>query len=210
MKTGPNQEVFGRTARKPRWRDTESQIEELIDMDDEELIENALVTVQALDKRTEQMSRRKKVSRRQAWECIYIRDMRDAFLEELVVAGRANVYQVDIYPPANGEPCYQRCSECDRTWYGSSWCLRCAWDYGCPIPTAGYRIDCGNGIRFDLSILPGDISFYVDEGPAQDPAEPPGEIPRVGLTIAAQKFCVGHAIERLEEANARGSEESSH
>jgi len=192
---------------KPRRTPTQKQIEAITALDDDRLVERALAALHALNRRAKEIRDRRNAYRRSGFshaleaekEDIY--ELKDDILEALVMAGRATV---GVFTSVV-ETREVHCPRCDRTWFGGSWCYRCDDDTGEAVWDAQtwYVIDCGGGYRFHQpeESVSEEVAEVAVKIPPHDPTQPQREIPKVGLTIEAQKTCVRLAIERLTPAD---------
>ncbi len=203
IESNTNEDATPKPAARPRRTPTQKQIEVLASLDDDHLVEKALTALHALNRRAKEIRDRRNTYRRAGFseklelekEAIYA--LKDDLLEALVLAGRATV---GVFTSVV-ETREVRCDCCDRTWFGSTWCYRCDDDTGEAVwdPQTWYVIDCGNGYRFHQpeESVSDDVADLAVKIEPHDPTQPQREIPKVGLTIEAQKACVRLAIERL-------------
>lgn len=203
-----NEDVTPKPAAKPRRTPTQKQIEVLASLDEDHLVERALAALHALNRRAKEIRDRRNAYRRAGFsdklelekEDIY--SLKDDLLEALVLAGRATV---GVFTSVV-ETREVRCNCCDRTWFGSTWCYRCDDDTGEAVwdPQTWYVIDCGSGYRFHQpeESVSEEVAELAVRIPPHDPTQLQRDIPKIGLTIEAQKACVRLAIERLAVACA--------
>jgi hypothetical protein len=189
---------------KRRRTPTEKQVEGLKGLDDDALIARAIESLHSLNRRAKELRDRRNTFRRATFakhlsddiETIY--SLKDALLEALVLAGRATVGTFEIDRSEWDEPSEHYCEFCGRSWFGDSWCYACQDDTGESIPETWYVIDCGPGFRFHQPDVSEAVAARAVEIEPHDPQQPQREIPKVGLTIAAQKACVDMATARLK------------
>lgn len=195
---------------KPRRTPTEKQIEALTALADEQLVAKALTALHALNRRAKRIRDHRSEYRRASFakalgeELERIYELKDSFLEVLVLTGRATVSTFDIDPSQDEDPCEMYCEGCGRSWFGHAWCYECDDASGEPVPETWYVIDCGSGFRFHQpeESVSEDVAELAVKIKPHSPTQPQREIPKVGLTIEAQKACVRLAIERLAVACA--------
>lgn len=195
---------------KPRRTPTHKQVEALAELADEDLIEAALAALHALNRRAKEIRDRKNTYRRASFadaleiEKLEIYALKDDLLEALTLAGRATVGTFT----SSAATKEVSCGTCNRTWFGGTWCHRCAKNSGEPVIKAQtwYVIDCGDGYRFHQYKVSAAVAAKAVPIPPHDPTQPQREIPDVGLTIEAQKACVELAVERLAVACANDPE----
>lgn len=203
-----NEDATPKPAAKPRRTPTQKQIEVLSSLDDEQLVAKALTALHALNRRAKKIRDHRAEYRRASFakaleeELERIYDLKDSFLEVLVLTGRATVYTFEIDPSRDEDPCEMNCEGCGRSWFGNAWCYECDDASGEPVPETWYVVDCGSGYRFhqpeeSVSEEVADLAVKI---PPHDPNQPQREIPKIGLTIEAQKTCVRLATERLAVA----------
>lgn len=192
-------------ATKPRRTPTQKQIEAITALADDQLVAKALTALHALNRRAKKIRDHRSEYRRASFakaldeELERIYDLKDSLLEVLVLTGRATVSTFEIDPSQDDEPCEMSCGTCGRSWFGGDWCYECQYETGEPVPETWYVIDCGNGYRFHQpeESVSEDVAELAVTIPPHDPTQPQREIPKIGLTIEAQKACVRLAIERL-------------
>jgi len=195
-------ETSTRTPRpKPKRKTpTERQVEALEALHDDALIARALDALFALNRRAKKIRDSRNEYRRASFatalgrEIDAIYSLKDGFLEAMALSGRAKVYAFEHERPSGYE-----CAECEREWWGSDpECFGCGFD-GDPIIEIEewYLLDCGGHYRFHQPSASDAVAALAFPIPPHDPNQPQREIPRVGLTIEAQRVCVRMATERL-------------
>jgi len=189
-------------ATKPKRKTpTERQIEELTQLNDDDLVETALDSIFALNRRAKKLRDTRKEYRRASFadslefEISAIYTTKDRFLAALALAGRAKVSVYELTRTA-GYSC------CNRSWWGSSAkCRRCGGEGSPKIETKKwYLVDCGGHYRFHQPQVPDEVAALATPMEPHDPTQPQREIPEIDLTIEAQKTCVRIATERLKTA----------
>lgn len=192
-------------ATTPRRTSTQKQIEALASANDDQLIEKAVQALHALNHRATKIRNHKSEFRKASIatalgrETEFIHNLGATFLEALALAGRANVYTFELDRSEDDAPCERKCLLCNCEWVGGRWCYRCASDITMAMPETLYVIDCGNGFRFHLAedAVSDEVLDLAIEIEPHGPRQAQGEVPRVGLTVEAQKACVRLAIDRL-------------
>lgn len=156
------------------------------------------------DRRNEHVRASAGRPRRDDIDAIYA--LKDGFLDAMVRAGRATLYTFDIEVDVERAP--QTCTCCHRTWFGDDYCHGCD-DYtgDVDVPTTEietwYIVDCGSGYRFHQPDVAADLRERAIPIEPHDPQQPQREIPKIGLTIAAQKACVEMATACLGRMAAK-------
>jgi hypothetical protein len=190
-----------------KMRPTERQVAELREMDDDALLDKALASMHALNRRAKEKRDRRRRYRQATFssavgdEIDAIYELKDRFLMVLVAAGHATVERFEL-KTRRGE---MVCRTCGRSWSALSgdWCHECESESGeaeeFEEVTEWYVVCCRDGIRFHQpgESASAEIRAAARPTDAHDPNQPQREIPNVGLTIEAQHRCVELAIERL-------------
>jgi hypothetical protein len=180
---------------------TEKQIEALGWLDDNALVEKAIEAMHALNRRAKEIRDRKNVYRRATFARALAHDMEDIYalkdrlLEALVLAARATVGRFEVQVVSNERVC----SGCGHSWFGGPRCYACDEDSGVALESTRtwYIIDCGNGYRFHQPQASAAVAAKAAQVRPHDPTQPQREIPKIGLTIQAQRRCVEMATSRL-------------
>jgi hypothetical protein len=165
-------------------------IDEIPRLDDNEVVARALLAMHALNRLAKHLRGVGESNRG-----IYV--LKDEFLLEMVLSGRATVGRFQHHGPTNEV----YCTDCDRSWYGDTYCNACDDDTGEPVcrDSTWYLVDCGGIYRFHQPKVDPQVAAVSREIPAHDPNQPVREIPRVGLGRVGQQAYVREATRRLRE-----------
>lgn len=182
---------------------TAKQTAMLLALGDDALAKRAVEALHALNRRAKEIRDRRNTYRRATFakpltdemEAIY--SLKDAFLEALVLANRASVSTFEIDRSLDNKPCERECDGCGRSWFGEDWCHECQDASGVATRETWFVIDCGGGYRFHQPHVSDRVAARACPIPAHNPTQPQREIPKIGLTIEAQRRCIKMAIERL-------------
>jgi hypothetical protein len=184
---------------------TEEQLQQLAHLGDEELLARACASLHALNRRAKHLreethSRLGEPDQKRA-RIEHIYALKTRLLDALVRAGRARVEHFDERSTA----ARWSCASCHRTWEGIQ--------ASCPCGRAGTKGEALSffHVRWFLVSI-GEYRWHVPESSAtaamkqrsrkceaHPSYQPPREIPRVGLTLAAQCKCIELAIARLDQ-----------
>jgi hypothetical protein len=114
----------------------------------------------------------------------------------MINAGRAKIYFFKI-KRENG----WFCSNCCDYFYSSDpYCFTCMQDAKPYIKIDNwYLIDCDGKYKFHQPYMPKKFTKMAKPIPEHEPTQPQRKIPKIGLTIEAQKICVKMATKRLSK-----------
>ena len=187
---------------------TARQVDALSRLPDEALCTKAVECLHSLNRRAKEKRDRVRKYRRTSFadevdreiEAIY--SLKTEFLQAAVEAEHAEVFTFDRAGPRR-LPEWD-CGECERSWRGEDGtCFRCdsfgdVVDDGRPVIETWYVVQVGDH-RFHQ---PKDEASAAMRAIAQpttphDPAQPQRKIPKVDLTLEAQRRCIAMASQRL-------------
>lgn len=194
----------GTTEIKPK-TPTEKQVNALRGLDDDALLQRALESLHALNRRAKKCRdsrdryRRASFAKALSFQVDSIYQLKDRLLEALI---RSNLAKVEKFSVAQTTGYAFYC--CGREWFArssGSMCFCCGEfdDDGYPQESkrTWFIVEC-HGFRFHRPTLPDDLAARAVEVEPHDPTQPQREIPKIGLTIAAQTRCIEMMAERLE------------
>lgn len=188
---------------------TQRQVEALAQLDQDQLVGKALEALHALNRRAKSKRDQRNEYRRATFakaldhqvEDIYA--LKDAFLDALVLGGRAQLYTFTVTTRSLETTC-----GCGRSWFGGGQCYRCHDDgFQMPVEKRWFVVE-GEGYRFHQPSVSSAAATLAMPIPSHDPNQPAREIPAVTvevqaslgkskLTIDAQMACVRMATAAL-------------
>ncbi len=191
---------------------TERQIEALRGLDTDQLTNKALQAMQALNRRAKAKRDNRNEYRRATFakalerEIEEIYSVKDAFLDALVLAGRAKLCTFSVESTAPETYCHA----CDRTWFGGGECYGCGCE-GEVLPDRNqWFVVEASGYRFHQPSMCDAAAALAKAIPPHNPEQPAREIPEIvietasgkvaKLTISAQMECVRMATAELQQA----------
>ena len=197
-------ESIQQTPKKPKRKTpTQTQVEALALLENDPLIAKALDAMFALNRRAKKIRDTRNEYRRASFSKALEREMeaiyalKDDFLVAVVLAGRAKVFVFEVERQDGWH-----CECCGRYFYSSDpECFGCGCDAEPDMDVEDwYLIDCGGHYRFHQPDVTEQVAALATPMEPHDPTQPQREIPKIDLTIEAQKTCVRIATERLKTA----------